>query len=1174
MLEVMPKVSVIVPVYNVERYLEECLDSLVSQTLTEIEVIMVNDGSTDSSGKIMDEYAAEYPNFKAYHKANGGLGHARNYGVPFASGEYLVFIDSDDYVTRNAYRKMYETALETGSDIVIGNVKRFNSTKEFASGLHKKVFKETILNTHITKNPELLYDTTAWNKLFKKSFWDKHQFKFPEGILYEDLPVTIPAHFLSSSTDVLEDVIYFWRARDGGDKSITQQRNVLVNFTDRLKVLRMVDAFFDKRDIQDELRANKDYKALSLDILLYLNELDKVDDTFMDVFFDEVSAYLEDVSPQTIDRLNAIDRLKYHFIKQGNKEKLLEILHFQKTKMKNIKVIKKGSDYYGDYPYRAELPEELYKMTDELQPVMKIESVLWQDSKLIVNGYNYISKVDMKKKGLVSLNAYLLNPETMEKVEVPAEMAMRKDITFKKGIRISKRRPLKRLYNYDWSGYEVEIDFTDPKVIGLGKGRLELWFTLKVDNIEREFRAGNPVAGKKPRPSYNTGLGQRIFPKYNRAWNFVIQADVLSSVIDEVATKGNLLTIKGQSVYDLAEIQFVLVNYSKGEKKYYPLSSSSVKKQGIDLVANEFEVTVPIDSLYDEESRNEWISYIEFEEELMPLTVPNYIEKSSTPYGQREFHIQASPAGNLALNFRQIAPYLEETRFIDNQLYLKTKINQSFFGGLEKIDEVRLYLKHASNGNEYVIPYKTYDDEASSNRFFEGNVNLLSDTGIALFEVGTWRAYMEISGFWDEEFQVIKKRVMVDKSRYDFEENIASGIKLVPFRTTHDGFSIKSVLHWDWIERGPRRQEIIRKVLYPLMRLLPMNKKTVVFESFWNKSYSDNPRAIYEEMEQSGMDYNYVWFFNNENTEVNGRAKSIRKNSWKYYYYLATAKYFVNNVNFPDFYEKRNGAVEVQTLHGTPLKTMGIDVPGEVDTEAKMNNLLRRCGRWDYLISTSDYVTDLTRRCFVYKNEMLEVGFPRNDKLFREDNADRITQLKVELGIPLDKKIVLYAPTWRVKKNFKLELDLQRMQEELREDYVVLLRLHYLVGNSIDVSLFKGFAYNFSTYSDIQDLYLVSDALITDYSSVMFDYAILNRPMIFFTYDLELYRDQLRGMYIDFEKEAPGPLDRTTEDIIESIKGLNQHQEKYDEKMDKFRQTYCQFDDGQASKNVIKQVFK
>ncbi|MEL7668859.1 MAG: glycosyltransferase, partial [Methanobacterium sp.] len=243
------KVSVIVPIYNVEEYLKECLDSLVNQSLKEIEVLMVNDGSTDSSGKIAAEYANKYENFHLITKPNGGLGQARNYAIPLVNGEYIAFVDSDDFLSKDAYKKLYEMSENGKHDIITGNVRRFNSKRYYDSSLHKKIFKETIENTHITKNPELIYDTTAWNKLFKTEFWRENNFKFPEGVLYEDIPVTIPAHFKSRSTAVLADAkwpIYYWRERDGLTKSITQERTDITNFTDRLSALKTVDQFIEE----------------------------------------------------------------------------------------------------------------------------------------------------------------------------------------------------------------------------------------------------------------------------------------------------------------------------------------------------------------------------------------------------------------------------------------------------------------------------------------------------------------------------------------------------------------------------------------------------------------------------------------------------------------------------------------------------------------------------------------------------------------------------------------------------------------------------------------------------------------------------------------------------------------------------------------------------------------
>ena len=219
------KVSVIVPIYNVEEYLRECLDSLVKQTLKEIEVLMVNDGSTDSSGDIAAEYANKYNNFHLFNKSNEGQGAARNYAIPLVKGEYMAFLDSDDYVSEDAYEKLYRMSENGEREIIIGNVKRFNSKRIYNSSLHTNVFKDNIKNTNIVKNPELIYDTTSCNKLFKLEFWKENDFKFPEGVLYEDIPVTIISHIKSKSTAILTDIIYYWRKREGDNKSINSTKN-------------------------------------------------------------------------------------------------------------------------------------------------------------------------------------------------------------------------------------------------------------------------------------------------------------------------------------------------------------------------------------------------------------------------------------------------------------------------------------------------------------------------------------------------------------------------------------------------------------------------------------------------------------------------------------------------------------------------------------------------------------------------------------------------------------------------------------------------------------------------------------------------------------------------------------------------------------------------------------
>ncbi|HIU66506.1 MAG TPA: CDP-glycerol glycerophosphotransferase family protein, partial [Candidatus Caccomorpha excrementavium] len=210
----------------------------------------------------------------------------------------------------------------------------------------------------------------------------------------------------------------------------------------------------------------------------------------------------------------------------------------------------------------------------------------------------------------------------------------------------------------------------------------------------------------------------------------------------------------------------------------------------------------------------------------------------------------------------------------------------------------------------------------------------------------------------------------------------------------------------------------------------------------------------------------------------------------------------------------------------------------------------------------------------------LETGYPRNDILHCENRDELEAMFRRRLGIPEGKKTILYAPTWRDDEfygkgeyKFALKLDLQRMKERLGEGYVVLLRTHYFIADAIDVSEYGGFVMNFCRYNDISELYLVSDILITDYSSVFFDYAGLRRPMIFYTYDLDKYRDILRGFYISIEDEVPGPLAFTTDEVIDAILNIDRITKQYKEKYDAFYEKFCSLEDGHASEKVVNAVF-
>lgn len=388
-----------------------------------------------------------------------------------------------------------------------------------------------------------------------------------------------------------------------------------------------------------------------------------------------------------------------------------------------------------------------------------------------------------------------------------------------------------------------------------------------------------------------------------------------------------------------------------------------------------------------------------------------------------------------------------------------------------------------------------------------------------------------------------------------------------------------------FIKRHSMIKELYKKAFY-WMGMLPANKKIVVFESFLGKQFSDNPRAIFEYLQDYHHAYQCYWSVDKKclHNFQDKNLNCIRRFSIKWLFIMPRARFWVTNSRMPLWLPKPKHTIYLQTWHGTPLKRLAADMeevhmPGTTAENYK-KNFIKEAKNWDYLVSPNAYSTEIFRRAFQFDKAVLETGYPRNDFIVNHNNKETTRKLATEHGIPLNKKVILYAPTWRDnqfyakgKYSFDIKLDLELMKEKLGEDYVILFRLHYLISENLDLSPYEGFVYDFSNHEDIRELYLMADILMTDYSSVFFDYGNLQRPMIFYVYDIEQYRDNLRGFYFDFVKEAPGPLVRTTEEVIETVKKLETDGFKLSTKFDLFYEKFCYLESGDTSRKVVEKIF-
>jgi CDP-glycerol glycerophosphotransferase len=408
----------------------------------------------------------------------------------------------------------------------------------------------------------------------------------------------------------------------------------------------------------------------------------------------------------------------------------------------------------------------------------------------------------------------------------------------------------------------------------------------------------------------------------------------------------------------------------------------------------------------------------------------------------------------------------------------------------------------------------------------------------------------------------------------------AIGAKLYAFTTAgYDAPVITAEPQLRLSEQGNFNRRVLRRAFYPIQARRPL-RDAVLFVSWKGKVCGDNPRGIAAELRRRGDDREHIWVVTDYSADVPPGARAVLSGTEEYFEALARCRYVVSNDDMQPEYRKRDGQVYLQTWHGTPLKKIGFDIgkPQFASGTAYFDHLENDVAKWDLLLSQNPFSTPILRRAFRFDGEVCEYGYPRNDALTRD--TERAAQIRERLGLPAGKRVVLYAPTWRDNQfyasgryRFDLRLDTGRAARVLGPGHVLLIRGHHHLANDVRAGGSPGFVRNVTGYPDITDLFLITDVLITDYSSVMFDFAVTGRPMLFFTYDLAAYRDKLRGFCFDFEAEAPGPLLTTSDEVLAALADTDGTVARYRDSYEAFAAKYCPLDDGKAGGRVCDRLF-
>ena len=320
------KVSIIIPVYNVEKYLKQCLDSVVNQTLTEIEVICVDDGSTDNSLQILGEYAEKDDRIRVISKENGGIASARNKGMEYATGEYIGFVDSDDWITLDMYEKLYENAKFHGSDMVMCPAHIFDYlTHElrydlpyFTLECFDETFDNRVFNHEETTDFFFAISVTAWNKLYKSKFLEEKCIKFNEGLDFEDNTFFYETYLKACKVSLVRDFLYYYRINRSGS-FITSANE---RFFDIVEMFDLTEDVILKTGNQDRYMSVFSNFRIPSTLWRY----DQVAEKYKAQFFEIIKENFKKMNPVCIDSLDSRNTKEYQNIIDSSNYKEYELM--------------------------------------------------------------------------------------------------------------------------------------------------------------------------------------------------------------------------------------------------------------------------------------------------------------------------------------------------------------------------------------------------------------------------------------------------------------------------------------------------------------------------------------------------------------------------------------------------------------------------------------------------------------------------------------------------------------------------------------------------------------------------------------------------------------------------------------------------------------------------------
>jgi len=1142
-----PTLSVVVPVYNVESYLEECLDSALRQTLHNLEVIAVDDGSTDGSLEILRRYEADDHRVRVYTQTNSGQGIARNLGVSHARAEFVTFLDADDTVPPPAYEQMVRTLQRTGSDFVVGSARRMANGRFSPTPWTRVVHESDRLATTIDEFPAAMQDVIACNRVFRTAFWTEKVGAFRGHIAYEDHVPMMAAYVRAKSFDVLARATYNWRQREDRT-STSQQKASLENLLDRIAV---------KEEAHDILLAEASTlvydawvaRAIDIDFPPFIQHALAANDMYRNILGATYRTFFGRISPAAMEQVRFFQKLRGWLVAEGRWADLEEASEYFRrfgnlppTRVEDGKMFAATDD---DAHFLNGVPTHISEMSvHETGLMAALETVRWDGPVLVASGFAMIAGLDTRDDFPTTL-AWL--EDTASGRTVPLEVVQSRTYG-------ASRWAKHHNAGYDAAGFTVRID-TDslPDEVGT---TWSLRVRVTHRGVTREGPVHNRVIGSSAsvlsaRP---TGRDDASWvPHHNGSLGFGVSLETPTVRVENLKIEGRKVT--GVLRATSPDVVPVRIELGGGDRE----TTVVLRKQRADG-GFPFVVTLPpgpartiVLSVFDKDKRRHRATWPADLPESLGSRAVGALHAAKAAEGGTVLHSDSPRVQVHAVSVTADAVEVE----VDGDGVPEA----AWAGALLASENDALPLVDSREGAEghRVLSF--------GKRFARlggpvlpapsGNYHLTVPAGGEEPALGTASA-------------ALTERLPEEHLDADFDLDLV----LTPQGPLR--FAIEPPLAPE--ERFLTAQKRMQRA-FRTLDVAPQD--AVFFQCYRGEFATDSQLALDEGLQKARPDLTRYWGVKDLSTAVPEGAVPVVYGSQAWYDALAASRYLCNNIDFDAFFVKRPHQRYLQTFHGYPFKSMGSSFwAGKGWGQQRITaELARRNKEWDSILVPSEECAQYYRDEYLYEGHVLVSGYPRSDFPVTADRDEVRTRVLGRLGVPTDKTVVLYAPTYRDNLTTRVfaakifdELDLDELTSAIGDDFVVLLRGHNNNQRETDRVRGKAQVVDVTDYPEINELTVAADVAILDYSSLRFDWALTGKPMLFFVPDLDTYFSA-RPPLFDYADTAPGPLLSTTAEVSDRLRHLDEVRTSYGPEIKAFNERFNALHDGHATERVIEAFF-